>query len=202
MARTSYISIRWWWCPLCTRQTRLVGFYSASSLKQQSLHSDTLSWVPSHTSLLLFLKDTCLVEKQTYRFNSILFHPTGLFPMIYCACTPTGLFPMIYWACTPTGLFPMIYCACTLTGLFPMIYCACTPTGLFPMIYSACTPTGLFPMIYCACTPNGLFPMIYCARTLTFTPLMLLRFSLTCIHKLKQTDILPWKIQNCTFQEC
>ena len=163
MARTSYISIRWWWCPLCTRQTRLVGFYSASSLKQQSLHSDTLSWVPSHTSLLLFLKDTCLVEKQTYRFNSILFHPTGLFPVIYCACTPTGL---------------------------------------FPMIYSACTPTGLFPMIYCACTPNGLFPMIYCARTLTFTPLMLLRFSLTCIHKLKQTDILPWKIQNCTFQEC
>jgi hypothetical protein len=150
MARTSYISMRWWWCPLCTRQTRLVGFYSASSLKQQSLHSDTLSWVPSHTSLLLFLKDTFLVEKQTYRFNSILFHPTGLFPVIYCACTPTGL----------------------------------------------------FPMIYCACTPNGLFPMIYCARTLTFTPLMLLRFSLTCIHKLKQTDILPWKIQNCTFQEC
>ena len=163
MARTSYISMRWWWCPLCTRQTRLVGFYSASSLKQQSLHSDTLSWVPSHTSLLLFLKDTFLVEKQTYRFNSILFHPTGLFPVIYCACTPTGL---------------------------------------FPMIYCACTPTGLFPMIYCACTPNGLFPMIYCARTLTFTPLMLLRFSLTCIHKLKQTDILPWKIQNCTFQEC
>jgi hypothetical protein len=150
MARTSYISMRWWWCPLCTRQTRLVGFYSASSLKQQSLHSDTLSWVPSHTSLLLFLKDTFLVEKQTYRFNSILFHPTGLFPVIYCACTPTGLFPMIYCACTPTGLFPMIYCACTLT----------------------------------------------------FTPLMLLRFSLTCIHKLKQTDILPWKIQNCTFQEC
>ena len=168
--------MRWWWCPLCTRQTRLVGFYSASSLKQQSLHSDTLSWVPSHTSLLLFLKDTFLVEKQTYRFNSILFHPTGLFPVIYCACTPTGL--------------------------FPMIYCACTPTGLFPMIYCAYTPTGLFPMIYCACTPNGLFPMIYCARTLTFTPLMLLRFSLTCIHKLKQTDILPWKIQNCTFQEC
>jgi len=23
MARTSYISMRWWWCPLCTRQTRL-----------------------------------------------------------------------------------------------------------------------------------------------------------------------------------
>jgi hypothetical protein len=28
--------MRWWWGPLCTRSTRLVGFYSASSLKQQS----------------------------------------------------------------------------------------------------------------------------------------------------------------------
>jgi len=23
MARTSHISMRWWWCPLCTRSTRL-----------------------------------------------------------------------------------------------------------------------------------------------------------------------------------
>jgi hypothetical protein len=36
MARTSYFSMRWWWGPLCTRPTcLLVGFYSASSLKQQ-----------------------------------------------------------------------------------------------------------------------------------------------------------------------
>jgi len=45
MARTSYILIRWWWYPLCSRLTRLVGFYSATSLKQQSamsLYSDTL----------------------------------------------------------------------------------------------------------------------------------------------------------------
>jgi len=26
MARTSTFSIRWWWCPLCTRPTRLAGF--------------------------------------------------------------------------------------------------------------------------------------------------------------------------------
>jgi hypothetical protein len=35
MARTSLFSMRWWWGPLCTRPTHLVGFfYSASSLKQ------------------------------------------------------------------------------------------------------------------------------------------------------------------------
>jgi hypothetical protein len=35
LARTStFFSMRWW-CPLCTSQTPLVGFFSASSLKQQ-----------------------------------------------------------------------------------------------------------------------------------------------------------------------
>ena len=33
-----FFAISWqWWCPLCTRPTHLVGFYSASSLKQQSV---------------------------------------------------------------------------------------------------------------------------------------------------------------------
>ena len=38
LARTSLFSMRWWWAPLCTRPTHLVGFLvvSASSLKQQS----------------------------------------------------------------------------------------------------------------------------------------------------------------------
>jgi len=37
MARTSYISMRWWWCLLCTRPTILVGYiYIAISLIQQS----------------------------------------------------------------------------------------------------------------------------------------------------------------------
>jgi len=35
MERTRYISIRWWWCPLCTRPTLLV-FWSVSSLRPQS----------------------------------------------------------------------------------------------------------------------------------------------------------------------
>jgi hypothetical protein len=28
--------MRWWWDPLCSRPIRWVGFFSASSLKQQS----------------------------------------------------------------------------------------------------------------------------------------------------------------------
>ena len=36
MARTSWFLTKWWWGPLCTRPTRLVGFYSTSSLKQKS----------------------------------------------------------------------------------------------------------------------------------------------------------------------
>ena len=38
--RTSYISMRWWWCLLCTRPTGLVEICSASSLKQQSVCRD------------------------------------------------------------------------------------------------------------------------------------------------------------------
>ena len=39
MARTSWISMRWRWCPLCTRSTCLVDYqyYRASSQKQQSV---------------------------------------------------------------------------------------------------------------------------------------------------------------------
>ena len=33
MGRTIYIVMRWWWCPLC-KPIYLVGFYSASWLKQ------------------------------------------------------------------------------------------------------------------------------------------------------------------------
>jgi hypothetical protein len=36
MARTCWFSMIWWWGPLCSSPTCLVGFYSASSLKQQS----------------------------------------------------------------------------------------------------------------------------------------------------------------------
>jgi len=29
MVRTSYVSMKWWWCSLCTRPTHLVGQQSA-----------------------------------------------------------------------------------------------------------------------------------------------------------------------------
>jgi len=59
-----------WKCPLCTKPTRLVGFYSADSLKQHSvgrhvLHWDTLlPWFWTSQSLIFLLIDVSLVEKQ------------------------------------------------------------------------------------------------------------------------------------------
>ena len=35
-ARTSYFPMKWWWRPLCAGTKRLIGSFSASSLKQQS----------------------------------------------------------------------------------------------------------------------------------------------------------------------
>jgi hypothetical protein len=59
--RTSYIRMRWrWgWCPFCIQSTHLVGFYSASSLIQQSTgrHVALLGHIiliPSPTSLFLY----------------------------------------------------------------------------------------------------------------------------------------------------
>ena len=50
MARTSYILMRWWWCPLCSRQTHLswifvvLAHWSNSPWVDMSLHSDTICW--------------------------------------------------------------------------------------------------------------------------------------------------------------
>jgi hypothetical protein len=38
IVKVIWFSMRWWWCVLCTRPTHLVGSYSASSLKQQSVN--------------------------------------------------------------------------------------------------------------------------------------------------------------------
>ena len=54
MAITSYITMRWWWCLLCTKSTHLFDFYSASSLKQQS--------AGRHATLL---KHIILIQSQT-----------------------------------------------------------------------------------------------------------------------------------------
>ena len=90
VARTSYISMRWWWCQLCTRSVLLVRMYSCSSLKQQSMtcccSRTHYSWFKANQSLLLLLNAACLVEKQQLPvlFN-IVFSLTwsGLEPSIY-----------------------------------------------------------------------------------------------------------------------
>ena len=62
---TCFILMRWWWCPLCTRQVEL-DFYSASSLKQVRgcRPTDTLFWFWVKQTLLLLLDTVCLAEKQ------------------------------------------------------------------------------------------------------------------------------------------
>jgi hypothetical protein len=42
MARTSSFSMRWWWGSLCTRPTRLVGFFSA---KHAALRRKSKDWL-------------------------------------------------------------------------------------------------------------------------------------------------------------
>jgi hypothetical protein len=59
----------WWFVPLCIRPIRLIGFYSASSMKQQSRvdmspHSDTLFGLRANQSVLFLLITVCLAEKQ------------------------------------------------------------------------------------------------------------------------------------------
>ena len=62
--------MRWQYCPLCTRPTRLAGFYSVNSLKQQSI--DPL-WFRANQYLFLHLNDVCLAKQ----FHSPWFDPIG-----------------------------------------------------------------------------------------------------------------------------
>ena len=61
MARTSQFSMRWWWDPLCSRPTPLVGYcillphWSNSPRIDMSPHSETLSWFRDNQCLLLLL---------------------------------------------------------------------------------------------------------------------------------------------------
>jgi hypothetical protein len=53
-------SMKWWWGPLCTRPTRLVGFlvlvhWNSRPQIDKSPHSDTLSWFRANQSLLLVI---------------------------------------------------------------------------------------------------------------------------------------------------
>ena len=76
--------MKWWWDPLCTRPTRLVGFlYIVLAHWNNSLRIDmsprwhTLSWFLSTQFLLFLLNATCLTEKQHIPIlYSLWFDPT------------------------------------------------------------------------------------------------------------------------------
>jgi hypothetical protein len=77
MARTIYISIRWRWCPICTRPTRLfkllvLAHWNKSPRVDMSIYSDSLTWYRVIQSLLLLLNTACLVEKQLPMISVIL----------------------------------------------------------------------------------------------------------------------------------
>jgi hypothetical protein len=62
-----YISMRWWWYPLCTRAKRIFAVlvhWKNTPRGDMSVHSDALSWFRANQSLLLLLNDVCLAEKQ------------------------------------------------------------------------------------------------------------------------------------------
>jgi hypothetical protein len=73
--------MRWWWGPLCTRPTLLVGFFL---LIDTLPHSDTLSWFRANQSLLFILK-CCMHRGEAPNTNFIVFGLTwsGLEPTIY-----------------------------------------------------------------------------------------------------------------------
>ena len=62
--------MRWWWGPLCTRPTHLVGIFIVQATSNNSRwidmspHSDTLSWFRVNQSLLFLLNVVCLAERH------------------------------------------------------------------------------------------------------------------------------------------
>ena len=66
ISRREQVNIQWdddEVCFVLDQHTEL-DFYSASSLKQQSLHLNTLFWFQANQSLLFLLNAVCLAEKQ------------------------------------------------------------------------------------------------------------------------------------------
>ena len=87
------ILMRWWWGPLCTRPTPLVGFFivlahwNNSPRVDMSPHLDTLSWFQTNKSLLFILNAACLAEKK-HQFNSLWFDPIGALEAKTLTITP------------------------------------------------------------------------------------------------------------------
>jgi hypothetical protein len=70
--------MKWCWGPLCTKPTRLVGFFIVLAHWNNSLridmspHSDTLSWFRANQSLL-FLLNCCVLSGEATNTNFIVF---------------------------------------------------------------------------------------------------------------------------------
>jgi hypothetical protein len=70
----------WWWCPLCTRPTKLVGLYSASSPKQQSASRHVapfghVIWFRANQSFPLLIMQYCVRQYLIWtRDNEILLY--------------------------------------------------------------------------------------------------------------------------------
>jgi hypothetical protein len=83
MARTSYISMRWW-CLLCTRPTGLVGLLIVLAHLNNSpgvdmvFYSNTLSWFWTNQSFpsLLKLSAACQAKSCKYQFYCLWFGMT------------------------------------------------------------------------------------------------------------------------------
>ena len=73
--------MRWWWGPLCTRPTRLIGLlivlahWNNSLQVDMSPHTDTLFWFQANQSLLFLLNAVCLEEKQQIPISKSLVWP-------------------------------------------------------------------------------------------------------------------------------
>jgi hypothetical protein len=87
-------------CPLCTRSTRLVGFFivlahwNNSPRVDMSLHSDTLSWFGANQSLLFLLNDVYLAEKQQIEILSLIRLDRGSNPLsTVLECEHTNHYP-------------------------------------------------------------------------------------------------------------
>ena len=87
MARTIFVSMRWWRGLLCTRPTRLVGFFIEVAHWNNSTwvdllpHLDTFSWFQANQSWLFLLNAVCLGEKQQIQIlKSLVWIDQGLNP--------------------------------------------------------------------------------------------------------------------------
>jgi len=94
LARTNFISMRWWWGPLCIRTT-----HTETTIRPHYLIYNTLSWIlivlkltettvrphyPDSQSLLLLLNVVCSVEKHQLSILIVLcLNWPGLQPTIY-----------------------------------------------------------------------------------------------------------------------